>query len=54
MKIFGHKFSSDYYTNDVGIGFRGRKNHKKPKDTRLKRSLKKQLSKARRQIAKEA
>jgi len=50
MKLIAHSFNDDYYNNDVSVGFR--KNGKKPKDVRLRRGLKRQLSKARRAEAK--
>lgn len=48
MKLITKSFNDDYYQRDVGIGFRGRKNQKKPSDNRLKRGLKRMLNKARR------
>lgn len=53
MKLVNKAYGTDYYTSDVGIGFRGTRNHKKPADLKLKRGLKRQLSKARRVAHKE-
>ena len=46
MKLTIRSFGDDYDNNDVGVGFR--KNGKKTKNARLRKGLKRRLSKARR------
>ena len=46
MKLTTRSFGDDYYSNDVSVGIR--RNGKRPKDVRLRRGLKRRLSKARR------
>jgi hypothetical protein len=52
MKLVTHAFGADYYNYDVGVG--RRKNGGSPKDVRLRKGLKRQLTKARRAEAKSA